>query len=616
MCGIVGIVDYRKQESRRVLVKKMMETLSHRGPDGDGLYENAEATFGHVRLSIIDVQGSHQPLSNEDGTIWVTFNGEIYNFQELRQKLLAKGHVLKTKGDTETLVHLYEEYGPEMITQLQGMFSFAIWDQKNKQLLIARDRMGIKPLYYARCQGEFLFASEPKAILQHPQMHASPKPESIWYYLTYRSVPSPLTLFDGIHKLNPGHYLLLNPEGLEIKQYWDIPLQSVSEKKTNLTEDGVIDQADQLLRQSVQRRMISDVPLGAFLSGGVDSSLIVAIMSKLTNTPVKTYSVGFKDFPSSELPYAKVVADYYQADHHELVLEEEVFVEYLEKLTWMRDSPLSERSDVPLYLLAKEARKKVKVLLSGEGSDELFAGYPKYAFDRFAPYFSLVPGSVTGAIGRMLPAKLRRLEIALRSYGQKNEADRWAQWFSPFTTDEKVELLKTVRMGDNPTAGIIEGTTGFDNLDRMLYADCKIWLPENLLERGDRMTMATSVEGRVPFLDHELVEFAFHLPRNFKCRGFNRKWLVKMVAERYLPHDIIYRKKVGFEVPLAQWFRGKLKDMCYDRICHRSGLAGELFSRRELMKILDDHCADKKDNFLKIWTLLGLSIWHDLFCRQ
>ncbi len=618
MCGIAGIINYSADQMDRKIMEGMIHVLRHRGPDDNGIFSDRHVLLGHVRLSIIDVAGSKQPLSNENGTIWVTFNGEIYNYPELRKKLIAMGHHFKTLGDTETLVHLYEEYGQEMVHHLQGMFAFAIWDREEQSLLLVRDRMGIKPLYYCQKGDNFIFASEPKAFFQHPDIDAHPDARGIWHYLTYRSVPAPGTLFDGIAKLRPGCMLAVTQKGCTEKCYWDVPLipeHSKSPLKGQNTKYAS-EQVESLLLTSVKRRLISDVPLGAFLSGGVDSSLIVAMMSKLTSAPVRTYSVGFHNFASSEVHYAKIVADQYKTDHHELILEEDCFTENLETLTWIRDSPLSEPADIPLHLLAKMARNDVKVLLSGEGGDELFAGYPKYAYDRFAPVVNLLPEPLTQLVWRILPARFRRVEVALRSLCEKDPADRWAQWFSPFTKQEKLRLTSTSNSWENPTKQYFERTRGYDRLDRMLYTDCKLWLPDNLLDRGDRMTMGASVECRVPFLDHELVEFAFSLPANVKVKGFTRKWQVKQIALKYLPESIVNRRKVGFSVPLAQWFRGKLRDMCYDRICQSNGLLRQLLSHQELQKILNDHCSNRKDNALKIWTLLGLSIWNDVFCNS
>ena len=618
MCGIAGIINLSSQRPDSNIIRRMNEVMKHRGPDDDGIIEDNYVVLGHVRLSIIDLEGSKQPLSNEDDTVWTTFNGEIYNYKALRNLLSNKGHIFKTKGDTEVLVHLYEEYGEEMVHYLQGMFAFAIWDKRNQLLLIVRDRMGIKPLYYCQKNNSFIFASEPKAILQHPDIDPRPSTEGIWHYLTYRSVPAPGTMFESITKLRPGHMLLVTRKGCKEKCYWDIPLNPEPSKSLykGRKAESVTEEVESLLLKSVKRRLISDVPLGAFLSGGVDSSLIVAMMSKLTNAPVRTYSVGFNNFAFSEVTYAKVVADQYKTDHHELILNEDCFAEHLEKLTWIRDSPLSEPADIPLHLLAKMVRSDVKVLLSGEGGDELFAGYPKYAYDRFTSVVSLLPKRLIQLAEHILPARFRRIEVALRSLCEKDPADRWAQWFSPFTKQEKLSLIISGNSWGNPTKQYVERARGCNPLDSMLYTDCKLWLPDNLLDRGDRMTMGASVECRVPFLDHELVEFAFSLPANVKVKAFTRKWQVKQIALKYLPAHIVNRRKVGFSVPLAQWFRGKLRDMCYDRICDSNGLVGQILSRQELEKVLNEHCSCRKDNSLKIWTLLGLAIWNEVFCHN
>jgi asparagine synthase (glutamine-hydrolysing) len=617
MCGIAGIVNLEVGPPDPGVVAGMLEDMRHRGPDGEGTYRDFQATLGHVRLSIIDVQGSRQPLANEDETVWVTFNGEIYNYRALREELQTRGHRLRTRGDTETLVHLYEDYGPAMVDRLTGMFAFAIWDKTKRQLFLARDRLGIKPLYYSQAGDDFVFASEIKAFLRHPRITARPSTEGLWNYLTYRSVPAPATLLEGIIKVRPGQCLTYSARGLRAWQYWDIPLSPRETiRRSAGRREEIQREVESRLTTSVQRRLISDVPVGAFLSGGVDSSLIVALMSRLTDAPVRTYSVGFRDFPTSELPYASLVAQQYRTEHHELVLEEDCFADHLERLTWIRDSPLSEPADVPLYLLSKMAQRDVKVLLSGEGSDELFGGYPKYAYDRLAPVVSLLPESLNGGLAARLPGRLRRVEVALRSLGERDQARRWAQWFAPFTIREKAALMPAHEAWPNPTEEYVQRANGAHPLDAMLYTDCKLWLPDNLLERGDRMTMGASVEGRVPFLDHELVEYAFSLPANMKVRGFARKYVIKQIARRYLPAQLVDRPKVGFRLPLTQWFRERLRELCYDRLCSGGGLPAQLWNRAQVRKVLDDHCTQRKDNWLQIWTLLGLSIWSDLFCRR
>jgi len=617
MCGIAGIVNYTADRMDRPTVARMLDVMRHRGPDGDGLFSDRHVVLGHVRLSIIDVAGSKQPLANEDGTLWVTFNGEIYNYRELRADLIARGHRFQTEGDTETLVHLYEEYGPQMVDYLLGMFAFGIWDTRRRSLFLVRDRMGIKPLYFCRHGDDFVFASELKAFFQHPQITPRPSTEGVWHYLTYRSVPAPATLFEDIVKVRPGHCVTVTEKGVDCRCYWDIPLKSQAAVAASSPRyEQIQEQVESRLLTSVKRRLISDVPLGAFLSGGVDSSLIVAMMSVLTEAPVRTYSVGFRNSTTSELPYANIVAKKYKTDHHELVLDEDCFADHLERLTWIRDSPLSEPADVPLYLLSKMARRDVKVLLSGEGSDELFGGYPKYAYDRFAPIISRLPRGLTRAAGSVLPGRMRRVEVAVRSLCEKDRAQRWAQWFSPFTPQEKAALMSADEAWPNPTRQYVERANGVGALDAMLYTDCKLWLPDNLLDRGDRMTMGASVEGRVPFLDHELVEYAFSLPANAKVRGSARKYVVKQIALKYLPETVVHRAKAGFRLPLAQWFRGRLRDLCYDHICATDGLMRQLLARSELQRLLDDHMRGRKDYWLQIWTLLGLSIWSDVFCNR
>ncbi|MCL7489613.1 MAG: asparagine synthase (glutamine-hydrolyzing) [Desulfobulbaceae bacterium] len=610
MCGINGVVDYRNPVDSAI-IDNMNACLRHRGPDGKGRFSSEDrcCAFGHVRLSIIDVEGSAQPLCNEDGKLWLTYNGEIYNYKELREKLVDRGHRFTTEGDSEVLVHLYEEYGTEMLQYLYGMFAFAIWDITQKRLFIARDRLGIKPLFYAEKSNGLVFSSEQKGIFQDPEIDREVNREGVWHYLTFRSVPAPQTLYHGVQKLLPGHYLICDKNGIKIQKYWDICLRQ--RKFSDWSDKDLIAETEAVLQKSIARRLISDVPFGAFLSGGIDSSLIVALMSKLTGDPVKTYTVGFDNFASSETPYAKIVADLYKTDHHELILKEAVFSDYLEQLTVLRDAPLSEPADIPLYLLSKIANEKVKILLSGEGSDELFAGYPKYQFDHIHRYMKLCPDGLIDFIIDKFPSKYRKIEIAVKSLREQQSSVRWSQWFSPFTLREKETLfLPSSREFFHPLDYYVKEYKLDNSLQSFLFCDCKVWLPDNLLDRGDRMTMGASIEGRVPFLDHDLVELAFNMPDRVKIRGRHRKWIIKQIASKYLPGQIINRPKAGFVVPLSQWFRGKMRDYCYDTICSDESMPGQLISLASARAILDVHCSGRKDYSLQIWTLLGLALWH------
>jgi asparagine synthase (glutamine-hydrolysing) len=593
----------------------MMSVLRHRGPDGEGIYRDDHAIFGHVRLSIIDVEGSDQPLCNEDESIWITYNGEIYNFLSLREELLKKGHLFRTRGDAEVIVHLYEDYGEQMVSRLNGMFALAIWDTRKQRLFLARDRMGIKPMYFVQFENAILFASEPKALLQDPAVHVEINAESLWHYLTYRSVPAPATLYKGISKLLPAHYLVFSSYKLQVKEYWDIHLRADT-VRSDVADAHCHSLLEETLTKAVTTQMSSDVPVGALLSGGVDSSLIVAIMSKVAATRVNTYTVGFSDCPLSELPYARAVAEQYHTDHHELLLTEETFMEYLEEQTWLEDAPLSEPADIPLHLLARMASRDVKVLMSGEGSDELFGGYPKNVYDRFHPVAGLLPLWIVTPLMDRLSSRYRRLEILLRSLTLQDCSSRWDQWFASFTSAEKDRLIPGACQHTQPSRDYVRKMHLDDSLASMLYCDCKTWLADNLLDRGDRMTMAASVEMRVPYLDNQMVDLAFALPSRVKVRGFQGKWIIKQIAARYLPPELVFRPKVGFRLPLAQWFRGKLKDLCYDRICSNEGFVRELLSNRESRKVLDDHCADRKDNSQKIWTLLALSLWYEAFLQR
>ncbi|HEX4714862.1 MAG TPA: asparagine synthase (glutamine-hydrolyzing), partial [Ktedonobacteraceae bacterium] len=486
--------------------------ISHRGPDDSGIYLYGPLGIGSTRLSIIDLSGGHQPLANETGDIWIVFNGEIWNYKTLRAELIEKGHRFRTNSDTETIIHAYEEYGTDCIARLEGMFGLAIWDRHRRCLLLARDRVGKKPLYYTRVDGDLLFASEIKALLSHPRVERRADIQALADYLSVRYVPGPATLFANIYKVQPGHWLLCDAEGrLREECYWDFTFGKTETRPIEEYMQGV----RLHIQQAVEERMMADVPLGAMLSGGVDSSIITGIMSQLMNQPVKTFAVGF-DVPGfSELPYARIVAEHFGTEHHELVVKGSDLATYWPLLTWHRDEPVSEPSDLGVYLISKLARQYVKVVLSGEGGDELFAGYPKYVVDWLARYYHLLPAAVrdclvTPLLDR-LPYSMRKLKMAGRVLSLP-APQRWMDWFGVFKGTQINDVLSTSTRAniDNDSSRafrrLLECNPQRDNLSSMLYLDTKIWLPDNLLMKGDKMTMAASLEARMPFLDHQLIE--------------------------------------------------------------------------------------------------------------
>src|SRR5579872_14844 len=561
MCGICGIYQMAGGEPiSRKLLECMTEQITHRGPDDSGIYTEKNVGLGFRRLSIIDLDGSHQPMSNETGDIWLVFNGEIWNYKTLRAELVHKGHQFRTQGDTETIIHAYEEYGVDCFARLHGMFGLAIWDSSQQRLLLARDRAGKKPLYYTRAGDSFLFASEIKSLLCNPRVRREVDTQALADFLSVRYVPGPATLFANILKVQPGHWLLCGNGIIRTECYWDFAFTETD----NLPEKDYIRGIRHHIHRAVEERMMADVPLGAMLSGGVDSSIITGVMSKLTQQSVKTFAVGF-DVPGfSELPYARLVAQHFGTDHHELVVNCSDLTRYWPLLTWHRDEPVSEPSDLGVYLISKLARQYVKVVLSGEGGDELFAGYPKYTVDWLAKYYHFLPTSIRDlAIAPLLnrlPYSTRKLKFAATTLSQP-APQRWLDWFGIFNNTLKEQLLApAIKNSIDCDASRIfrrclEQHPQRDNLSSMLYLDTKIWLPDNLLMKGDKMTMAAALESRIPLLDDQLIEYAASIPSNMKIKPFQAKYLLKKAYADFLPQTILTRKKMGFNVPTGTWFR-------------------------------------------------------------
>jgi asparagine synthase (glutamine-hydrolysing) len=609
MCGIVGIRRFDGRPVDEGLLRAMAARLAHRGPDGDGFAVFGDTGFGHTRLSIIDLAGSPQPMTSASGPFHVTFNGEIFNYQALRAELVRDGVPLRTHGDTEVLLETLRCSGLKGLDRLNGQFAFGYFDERAGTLLLARDRLGILPLYYAEGPGFVAFASEVKALLPAlgaPQLDD----DAVEDYLTYRSVPPPRTLFRGVRKLAPGTALHVGANGtLREETWWRLPAELRGEP---LHGDAAIAAVASQLERAVALRLVADVPVGAYLSGGLDSSLTVALMKHArAGGEVETFAAGFADPRFDELPYARQVAEALGTTHHEVHVTAQDFQQLWETLSWHRDGPISEPADVAIFRIAQFARRSVKVLLSGEGSDEIFAGYPKYAFEpRLAalaalPSFLRLPLARAGE--RLLPGSRYRARQAARALTGRSTAERLQTWFAPFTWYERRALRGG--FGALRSLGQYERCQG-DHLRRMLYVDCHTWLADNLLERGDRMSMAASIENRPPFLDHELVELAFRVDSAMKVRGRSGKWIVKEIARRHLPANIVDRKKVGFRVPLDEWFRQGLREYAHDLLLGGDSFVSRYLARAPIERMLQDHASGRRNEELRLWTLLGFEVWH------
>ena len=598
----------------------MTGTMVHRGPDDEGYFETTTADarctigLGHRRLSIIDLETGHQPIGNEDGQIQIVYNGEIYNFLELRKQLVGRGHRFATASDTEVIVHAYEEFGERCVEKLRGMFAFAIWDADKEQLFLARDRFGQKPLFFFEQDGLFLFASEIKALLQFPGLPVDVDLAAIREYLAYRYVPAPATLYSGIHKLAPGTSMIWHQGKLLQTSYYDPPDKEPYQARP-LPTDPVGAFLHQL-EEAVQLRMVSDVPFGAFLSGGIDSSAVVGLMARHSSLPVKTFSVGFEESRYSELGHAQVIAELFETDHHELLVSESHIMEELPALVSYRDAPVSEPSDIPIFLLSREARRQVKMVLTGEGSDEFLGGYPKHVFERFVGGYQLIPGplrsSLIEPLVHALPYRFRRVKTAIVNLGVRSWEERMPRWFGALGPKERDEL-SAIGPG---AAGADHGKRQFDAspdgspLRRILFFDQTSWLPDNLLERGDRMTMAASLEARMPFMDHKLAAFVSSLPDSFRVRRTETKWILREAMKRLLPREILERPKVGFRVPVNEWFRGPMRDYLYDHLMGTDSLTLHYYRRDALERVLLEHTSARQNHEKLLWTLLNLEIWH------
>ena len=623
MCGICGIfLAERDARVERETLAAMNDQIIHRGPDDGGLFVEGRVGLAMRRLSIIDVQAGHQPLPNEDENIWIVFNGEIYNHQELRGELEAAGHRYRTKSDTETIVHLYEQYGRDCVNHLRGMFAFAIWDRPRRKLFIARDRLGIKPLYYRYADGVFLFGSEIKTLLAYPGVKAEFNQAGLAEYLAFGHLAGEDSFYAGVKKLLPGHTLELDESGkISIHPYWDLSVAADTDEKPR---SHYVKQYRELLEQCVDSHLMSDVPLGVFLSGGLDSSVIAALTAKSRSEPIQTFAVGYGEEAFSELPFARQVAKHIGSEHHEVRLSRQEFFDSLPSLIWHEDEPIVWPSSVSLYSVAKLARERVTVVLTGEGSDETLAGYTRYAWtlknaawDRI--YRSATPAVLRKAVravinGSGLPANLRRkLEHTfLVRDGGSWPSFYFDNFYSAFSAQEQDELLS-----DNAKAASRDAYAGSmqhwehssgDLLHRLLYTDIKTYLVE-LLMKQDQMSMAASIESRVPFLDHKLVEFTASIPAQYAIKGFAGKQILKEAVEDLLPHDIIYRKKMGFPTPWAYWLAGSQLNDLEKMLLSPRTLERGFFKPEAVKRLFAEHRAGRRDHGNRIWRLLNLETW-------
>lgn len=629
MCGIAGYLQIKpgvplNQDDLR----KMTAAIKHRGPDDDGFYAKGPVGLGMRRLSIVDLEGGAQPISNERNNVWVVFNGEIYNHQEIRKELEEKGHAFRTRSDTEVLVHGYEEWGENFLGRLRGMFAFALWDETFQKLLVVRDPFGVKPLYYATHSGHLIFGSEPKCILASRDFPKRPDTRSLLTLLTLQYVPSPDTAFKGVRKLPPGSMLISQKGRVVVRSYWTLPGGLDAGGETYGSEQEWVDALRLRLFASVKEQLNADVPVGAFLSGGVDSSFLVASVVHQTHKAIRTYSVGFPG-PAGEFnetTYARKVAQLLHCPHRELTVEPGMLPDLLPRLSKFLDDPVVDPAVIPTFLVSLFARQEVKVVLSGEGADELFGGYRRYAFDR-----------ALGGAARSMPHWFRdklmpfflrkrkeRVRQAWEALSQDDLLKRHLTW-ARLSTDSTLRSLlgpklefeaETLHVEDCFEKVLEEARhRPGGELSRMLYLDLKTWLPDDLLTKVDRMSMAASLEARVPYLDPRVVEFAFQVPEKLKVRGKTGKYLLKEAARMYLPREIVDRPKQGFAVPLAPWYRNELKGVLLDTLSNDRVRARGLFSPQGVDRLIQEHLSGKEDHHLVLFGLMMIEWWYDEFFK-
>lgn len=621
ICGSYGLVD-------KDLLKRMCRAIAHRGPDDEGHYYGTEVMLGMRRLKVIDLDTGNQPIFNEDRSVVVVFNGEIYNYEEIRKSLENKGHKFYTRSDTETIVHLYEEFGIDCAENLRGMFAFALWDSTRKRLILARDRIGIKPLYYYIKEGVLLFASELKALLECPGIKREINFKALHDYLTYMCVPAPDTIFQDVYKLEPGHMIIYENGKIEIKKYWDI--HSHRKKSTGLLDDekAIAEKMYELIRESVDLHLISDVPIGVFLSGGLDSSTIVAVASELSNKPVKTFSIGFPDDYYNELDNARLVAQRFHTEHHEYTVNP-TSIQDIEEILYFYDEPFADSSAIPTYYVSKYARQKVTVALSGDGGDEAFGGYGNYKADKIGLLYKKIPAFIRNSV---IPFILESIPDAADNLSSKAKIKKILRlsrmsseqchvfWLSCFSEDAKRELYSDSRLTElldydswDKYIRFFQDCDSPDFINSCISVDIQTVLPNDYLTKVDRMSMANSLEVRVPFLDHKLLEFTVRMSSKYKLRGLTTKYLLRKIMKDKLPKEIITGRKKGFTLPLASWFREDFSALVNEFLSKDIIQKRGYFNFTFIKNLADVHLAGKGDNSKLLWALICFEIWHRKF---
>lgn len=629
MCGIAGVLRFDGGPVDAGLVKAMTDSLAHRGPDGEGTYISGPVGLGHRRLAIIDLSAAgRQPMSNEDESVWVIFNGEIYNFRELRRELEAHGHGFRSATDTEVVIHAYEEWGSECVHRFNGMFAFALWDGRQRRLWLVRDRLGVKPLFFALLPTGLVFGSEIKAVLSHPAVERRVDYEALAYYLALNYTPAPFTLFAAVRQLLPGQYLFADATGvLKEVQYWDL----VYHESTRRGERACIEEFTALLEDSVRLRLVSDVPFGAFLSGGVDSSGVTYLMSRNMSVPVKTFTIGFGEPSFDELAYARAVARALRTDHHERTVRADAAA-VLPRLVWHAEEPTADSSMVAVYYLAQESRKAVTMVLSGDGADEILAGYETYQAAYLCRLYRLLPAwfrrRVVAALVRALPVSDSKVswDFKLRRFvsgAERPVEDAHAAWRMIFDAETRGRLLRPLQDHPEAKADVLDlyramfaRASARHPLNRLLYVDTRFYLPNDMLVKVDRMTMAHGLEAREPYLDYRLVEFAAGVPPRLKLKHLrHKKYLLKASLAGKLPREVLWRKKQGFNVPNARWIKGELRPFVMDSLAGDRLREMGILNPAAVETILRDHFEERADNSHQIWGLLSLVLWWEQFVK-